>query len=87
LLQPCFGLVVGAWSVIIFIPGLPIPLLIGLLLFAGLASGGMIISFAFIKKSVPSDLGGTVSGIINMGVMAGPMIMQPAVGWVLDLKW
>ena len=83
----CNVALVGAWSVIIFIPGLPLPLLIGLLLFAGLASGGMIISFAFIKESVPSDLGGTVSGIINMGVMAGPMIMQPAVGWVLDLKW
>ena len=25
--------------------------------------------------------------ILNMGVMAGPMIMQPAVGWILDLKW
>ncbi len=22
-----------------------------------------------------------------MGVMAGPMVMQPAVGWILDLKW
>ena len=76
-----------AWTVIIFIPALPLPLLTGLLLFAGLASGGMIISFAFVKESVPSDLGGTASGILNMGVMAGPMIMQPAVGWILDLKW
>ncbi|MCK5915231.1 MAG: MFS transporter, partial [Deltaproteobacteria bacterium] len=73
--------------VIIFIPALPIPLLTGLLLLAGLASGGMIIGFAFVKESVPSDLGGTASGILNMGVMAGPMIMQPAVGWILDLKW
>ncbi len=22
-----------------------------------------------------------------MGVMTGPMIMQPAVGWILDMKW
>jgi MFS family permease len=83
----CNIALVGAWAGIIFIPGLPLPLLTGLLLFAGLASGGMIISFAFIKESVPHDLGGTVSGIINMGVMAGPMILQPAVGWVLDMKW
>ncbi len=78
---------VAAWAVIIFIPALPLPLLTGLLLFAGLASGGMIISFAFIKESVSSNLAGTASGILNMGVMAGPMIMQPAVGWILDLKW
>ncbi|MCK5681990.1 MFS transporter, partial [bacterium] len=83
----CNIALVGAWSGIIFIPGLPLPILIGLLLFAGLASGGMILSFAFIKESVPSNLGGTVSGIINMGVMTGPMVMQPAVGWILDLKW
>ncbi|MBW1645248.1 MAG: MFS transporter, partial [Deltaproteobacteria bacterium] len=48
---------------------------------------GMIISFAFIKESVPPDLGGTASGILNMGVMAGPMILQPAVGWILDRQW
>lgn len=83
----CNITLVVAWTVIIFITALPIPLLTGLLLLAGLASGGMIIGFAFVKESVPSDLGGTASGILNMGVMAGPMIMQPAVGWILDLKW
>ena len=83
----CNAILVVAWAVIIFIPALPLPLLIGILLLAGLTSGGMILSFAFVKESVPSDLGGTASGILNMGVMAGPMIMQPAVGWVLDLKW
>ncbi len=80
-------ILVGAWSVIIFIPALPLVLLIGLLLLAGVASGGMIISFAFVKESVPAHLGGTASGIINMGVMSGPMIMQPAVGLILDLSW
>ncbi len=78
---------VGAWGVIIFVPALPLVLLVGLLLLAGLASGGMIISFAFIKESVPAHLGGTASGIINMGVMSGPMILQPAVGLILDLNW
>jgi MFS family permease len=77
----------ATWGLIIFIPSLPLLLLSGLLLFAGLASGGMIISFAFIKESVPHDLGGTASGILNMGVMAGPMILQPAVGLILDLRW
>ena len=47
----------------------------------------MIISFAFAKESVPLPLAGTISGVVNMGVMLGPTILQPATGWVLDLKW
>ena len=47
----------------------------------------MIVSFAFAKESVPSDLSGTVAGVINMGVMLGPTILQPAVGWFLDRNW
>jgi hypothetical protein len=32
-------------------------------------------------------LAGTVSGISNMGVMQGPMYMQPLVGVILDRHW
>jgi hypothetical protein len=53
----------------------------------GFFSGSMMICFAFAKESVPTQLSGTVSGVINMGVMSGPMILQPAVGWVLDRLW
>ncbi len=78
---------VAAWTPIIFIPALPMTLLTSLLLLAGFASGGMIIGFAFAKESVPARLSGTVSGAVNMGVMIGPMILQPAVGWILDHNW
>jgi hypothetical protein len=61
--------------------------LVPLLLITGFASGCMIISFAFVKESVPVHLAGTVSGVINMGVMMGPMVLQPAVGMVLDRMW
>lgn len=81
------ALVVLGWSVIIFVPQLPIPVLILLLVGAGFASGCMVISFAFIKESVPPRLAGTASGLCNMGVMLGPMLLQPAIGWVLDQRW
>lgn len=79
--------VAAAWIPIIFIPALPIAVLTALLLLAGFASGGMIIGFAFAKESIPARLSGTVSGVVNMGVMVGPMILQPAVGWILDRNW
>jgi MFS family permease len=75
------------WLVIVYVPALPSTLLIALLIVAGFTSGGIIIGFAFAKESVPARLAGTVSGVTNMGVMVGTMILQPAVGWVLDQLW
>lgn len=75
------------WGIIIYYPKLPVAWLVVLLLMTGFAAGSMIISFAFAKESVPSHLAGTVSGITNMGVMMGPTLLQPAVGWVLDRRW
>jgi MFS family permease len=81
------GMAVAGWAAIIFLPGLSIFFLVGILLLTGFSSGCMIISFSFAKESVPNYLAGTVSGVINMGVMMGPTILQPVVGWVLDRKW
>jgi hypothetical protein len=36
---------------------------------------------------VPARLGGTASGIANMGVMLGGLVMQPLVGYMLDRQW
>ncbi len=75
------------WAAVLFVPGLPAWLLITLILSAGLATGVMIITFAFVKESVPFRLAGTVSGVCNMGVMLGPTLLQPAMGWMLDRHW
>lgn len=68
-------------------PRLPLRLLVGLLLLLGFVSGCIIIGFAWAKESVPLRLTGTSSGVINMGTMTGVMILQPAVGWMLDRHW
>ncbi len=75
------------WGVALYIDNLPLAMRIAALLLAGFSSGCMIISFAFAKESVPGHLSGTISGLVNMGVMMGPMLLQPAVGWMLDHKW
>jgi MFS family permease len=75
------------WCVVFLVPGLPLAALMGLLVAAGVASSVVMIGFAYAKESAPVALAGSTSGVINMGNMLGGMIMQPAVGWVLDRYW
>lgn len=77
----------AGWCVILFVEALPLPVLLALLTTTGFSAGCMIVSFAFAKESVPDALSGTVSGVVNMGVMLGPTLLQPAVGWILDRNW
>lgn len=81
------ALCLAGWSAIVLLPDLPFLLLVILLVGTGFCSGCMVLSFAFAKESLPARLAGTVTGVINMGVMLGPTILQPAVGWMLDRKW
>ena len=75
------------WCAVLLVPGLPLTLLVALLGFTGCASASVMVGFAIAKESAPAALAGTAGGIANMGNMLGGMIMQPAVGWVLDRRW
>ena len=75
------------WGIILLGPILNFPLLVLLILLAGVFSGCMTLSFPIVKESVPPHLSGTAAGFINMGVMSGPMILQPAVGIMMDRHW
>lgn len=75
----------AGWAAVLFTSP-PAWLLVVLLAAVGLASGCMMPGFAFAKESVPPALAGTVSGVVNTGVMLGPLLLQPAVGLVLDLR-
>lgn len=84
-----YGAVISllCWLPLLFIPNLPIWLLVALVIMIGISAGGVIVSFAYVKESVPAALAGTVSGVCNIGSMGGGMILQPLVGWILDLQW
>jgi len=75
------------WALILFRESLSFFQLVMALSVTGFFSGCMIISFAFVTESVPASLSGTVSGLTNMGVMMGPMLLQPVVGRILDYHW
>ncbi len=80
-------LATAGWCAALLLPGVPLPLLIVLLGFTGCASAAVMVGFAIAKESAPAALAGTAGGIANMGNMLGSMIMQPAVGWMLDRHW
>jgi MFS family permease len=80
-------LATAGWCVVLLVPGLPLAFLVALLAFTGLASAAAMAGFAIAKESAPAALAGTAGGITNMGNMLGGMIMQPAVGWMLDRRW
>ena len=75
------------WIPLLILPGLPVRLLVPIVILIGLACGSVTIGFAFVKESVPLGLAGTVSGLYNMGSILGVIILQPAIGWILDLCW
>ena len=75
------------WSLILFRESLSVFGLIMALFVTGFFSGCIIISFAFVMESVPLSLSGTAAGLTNMGIMMGPMLLQPFVGRILDYHW
>jgi MFS family permease len=75
------------WALVLLAPGLSPVLLTILTAATGLCSASFIICWSLAKESVPAHLAGTISGVINMGIMLGATVLQPAVGWVLDRHW
>lgn len=75
------------WSAIIFVPGWSRATITVLIAAVGACAGVLVLNFAFAKESVPARLAGTASGIANMGVMFGGLVMQPLVGFMLDHQW
>ncbi len=75
------------WAALVFVPGWSRVALVALLVALGVATSAFILTFAWAKESVPTRFAGTVSGIANMGVMTGGMVMQPLAGWMLDRNW
>jgi sugar phosphate permease len=82
------GAIVSAcgWAVLFLVP-LPLAALVAVAAVTSFACGAVILGFAYAKESVPVHFLGTISGAINVGNMIGPMILQPAIGRVLDRQW
>jgi sugar phosphate permease len=77
-------LMVIAMGALVLAPASPLPVLVPLLIAGAFGAGSMVLMFAWAKESVPPALAGTVTGVMNAGVMVGPLVQQPLMGAVLD---
>ena len=80
-------LATAGWAGLFFLPHLPLGGFVVIGAITAMASGAVVIGFAFGKESVPAQFLGTISGTVNIGNMIGPMLLQPAIGRVLDRAW
>jgi len=82
----CFVTTIG-WTVMIYATVLPLAAFVAVAALTSLASGAVVLGFAYGKESVPIQFLGTISGTVNIGNMIGPMLLQPGIGRILDQKW
>ncbi|HMD35741.1 MAG TPA: MFS transporter [Vicinamibacterales bacterium] len=83
------GAIVAAigWTTMFSVTTLPLAIFIPVAAVTSFACGAVILGFAYAKESVPVHFLGTISGATNVGNMLGPMLLQPAIGRVIDRHW
>src|SRR5581483_692730 len=78
---------VCGWSTLFYVDALPLAAFIAVAALTSIGTGAVVLGFAYAKESVPARFLGTVSGTTNIGNMIGPMLLQPAIGQVLERNW
>ncbi|MBT9383857.1 MFS transporter [Pseudooceanicola sp. CBS1P-1] len=72
------------YAAALFLPGLGLVTLSGLLFLAGLFNGAQMLTFAMAKEGHRAEVSGTVIAFVNMIGIGGALIFQPLVGLLLD---
>ncbi|MEK7816482.1 MAG: MFS transporter [Pseudomonadota bacterium] len=67
----------------------PLPLPAGIILFflMGVGASGFTLAWAVAKEVNRPALSGMATGVVNTGAFLGAAILQPLIGWVMDLGW
>ena len=77
----------AGWALLFYADGLPLAAFVTIAAVTSFACGAVVLGFAYGKESVPVPFLGTISGTVNIGNMAGPMLLQPAIGQMLEKNW
>ncbi|MBT3358633.1 MAG: MFS transporter [Rhodospirillales bacterium] len=74
-------------SCALYLPGLPLIAVQGLLLIHGIFSGAMVLCFATGRENNGKHVAATSVSFVNMAVMGTSACFQPLIGALLDLGW
>lgn len=75
------------WLIHLYAGPLPLPLTWVLLFVIGASSGGMVISYAAARDQSTPTLSGAAVGFVNMASVGSGALLQPLIGWLLDIGW
>jgi MFS family permease len=83
------GLLLSALSIsaIVYLPWLPVPVIIALCILNGLGGSVQTVGFAAAREHNPVRLSGTTIGFVNCLMTASGALFQTLTGWLLDLAW
>jgi len=74
---------------LVWLTGMTMPVAVSYVLFAamGVATASFTLTWACAKEVNPPQLSGMSTSVTNMGGFLGGALLQPLVGWVMDLSW
>ncbi|MBI2277590.1 MAG: MFS transporter [Dechloromonas sp.] len=75
------------WLVLLSAVTMPLAVSYGLFAVLGLATAGFSLTWACAKEVNPPLLSGMSTSVANMGGFLAGALLQPLVGWVMDLGW
>jgi MFS family permease len=75
------------WLALIGPQTMPVGLALALILFLGVTSSSMALAFAVSRELNPPGHSGLATSFPNFTSMVAAAILQPFVGWLLDLGW
>lgn len=58
-----------------------------LLFINGACSAGVVVAFAMVRENSEVHMAGSAMAILNIGVISSGAVLQPLIGWLLDLSW
>jgi len=81
------ALAAGSFSTLILVDSLPLLVAETMLLLNGVACGGMVVLFAATRENNAAEASGAAVSLVNAAVMVSGAVLQPVIGWMLDLQW
>ncbi len=81
------GLNAALLAFIALVPGQSLAAVATALFLSGFSGGCMVITFALAREVSARRSHGTVTGLVNGCTVAAGALLQPIIGWLLDMAW